>query len=134
MKVMLKLLITGLTLIFIFSSCGKYEDGPGFSVLTKKHRITGNWTGVPYFSAMWDDSKVNESNQMNIYKDGTITFKQDTVVSIANWEFIEDKESIAVTNFYLQSKASTVFRIHRLTNKELLLKEVDGKEYHYIKM
>ena len=25
------------------SSCGKYEDGPGFSLLSKKARVAGDW-------------------------------------------------------------------------------------------
>lgn len=28
---------------FGVSSCGKYEDGPGLSLLTKKSRVAGSW-------------------------------------------------------------------------------------------
>jgi hypothetical protein len=29
-----------------FSSCGKYEDGPEFSLMSKKARLTGDWEVV----------------------------------------------------------------------------------------
>ena len=30
--------------IFVFSSCNKYSEGPNFSLLTKKARVVNDWT------------------------------------------------------------------------------------------
>ena len=43
-KISNKVLLVGVLAIAIgFSGCKKYEDGPWFSLLTKKQRITGEW-------------------------------------------------------------------------------------------
>ena len=41
-KISIIALLVGCT-AFTFSGCGKYEDGPSISLLTKKARVAGTW-------------------------------------------------------------------------------------------
>lgn len=42
----LKLRCIFIFLVISLTSCGKYEDGPDFSLRTKKQRLTGTWIVV----------------------------------------------------------------------------------------
>lgn len=56
----------------LFSSCGKYEEGPAFSLATKKARLTGDWTlkETSY-------NGVVVENLSNFGEITTITYKKD---------------------------------------------------------
>lgn len=88
----------------IFSSCGKYEEGPAVSLLTKKARITGSWTisettigGVVQDDQGWVSTITME-------KDGTGTYAFTgeyggmTISTTSNleWEFDDTKESLRI--------------------------------------
>ena len=55
------------------ASCGKYEEGPGFSLLSKKARIVGEWS----LSSMTVNGQSQDLSgttvAVNIKKDGTYT-------------------------------------------------------------
>lgn len=113
------------------ASCGKYEDGPGFTLLTKKARITGEWDAVEYIDGS-DGSSVSDNSNSTylIEKDGTLTVNDDNVSTKGTWEFTSDKEkltiTIPVTVFGTTYSTPVTAIITRLTNKELWLKDDDG--------
>ncbi|MCC6701316.1 MAG: hypothetical protein IT221_07315 [Fluviicola sp.] len=113
------------------ASCGKYEDGPGFTLLTKKARLTGEWDIKEYVDGS-DGSVVAEtsSDTYLIEKDGTITIKSGNVSTKGTWEFVSDKEQLSVTVpvviFGVTYSEPEISTITRLTNKELWIKDTDG--------
>ena len=43
-KFLTVVLIALFSISSVLTSCGKYEEGPSFTLLTKKMRVTGEWT------------------------------------------------------------------------------------------
>jgi Lipocalin-like domain len=129
------LALIGLALL---SSCGKYDDGPAFSLASKKSRISGEWhvsesisTSTPFGTF---GISINEDLTVN--KDGSFTWKYDdnnsgfsiSGTETGNWDFSSDKESVHWT-FSDGSTDNT--KILKLTKKELWMerKDDDGTTY-----
>ena len=118
-----------------FQSCGKYEDGPNFSLRTKKNRIAGDWEVV----------RIGNQNQLQGYsvemsfdKDGDFDMKTEVTYSYGpyggttynysqsgEWEFSRDKEEIEIT---LENQIIE-FEILRLTKDELWMEDQDNNEW-----
>jgi hypothetical protein len=113
--------------VIALTSCGKYEEGPGFSLLTKKARLVGEWT--------LSEVKVNGTAQelsgytvnLSIKKDETYTYKWSSggfsVEDSGTWKFSDDKMKFIITD---QDGDVSESEIVRLANKELKVKAVDG--------
>lgn len=120
----------------IFSSCGKYEEGPAFSLLTKKARITGTWT----ITEMSTDGTIIDLQgtvmKQTLEKDGTGTFTASgeylgmTISTTSNleWRFDDTKENIEVRiadedgNFDDDWDSS---KIIKLTNSECWVEDTE---------
>ena len=103
------------------TSCGKYEDGPGFSLLSKTARMTNKWELksvdgeiIPAGEIVWE-----------FKKDGEATISYGGLgTETGTWEFSDDKEDLFLE---FDGDASTL-KIRRLTNKELWVEEPAGLE------
>lgn len=153
-----KKILTCLTvaLVMIMSSCGKYEDGPFFSIRSKNARITGEWKLVKServrTSAFWDGSTQNYTWIFNGSTMSYTTSFNGTVTSSysSTWEFDGDKNALTMktTEDGLSSNITTIwnwengsskkemlnidgdlYRILRLTNKELVIESVYTATY-----
>ncbi|MFT7113294.1 MAG: hypothetical protein ACI8P7_000058 [Candidatus Azotimanducaceae bacterium] len=116
------LLAASVALVFSFSSCKKYEDGPGFSLRSKTARLTGEWEAVKI-----DGSNVEDVEYlMEFEKDGTysqtITFNSSTQTEKGEWEWSSNKEEIEVT---IDGEMDAM-EILRLTNSEFWIKDPEG--------
>ncbi len=108
------------------SSCGKYDEGPGFTLLTKKARLTGEWDVKE--SVDGNDGSVtvdNTSDYVTFEKDGTYKYTQGSTSLSGEWEFSSDKERIKTSFTTGSTTYSAEQIIVRLTNKELWLKDPD---------
>lgn len=116
------------------SSCGKYEDGPGFSLLTKKARITGVWDEKEEVDTDGTVYTDNDDATMELTKSGSaILNSPSSGISIqGSWEFASNKEKVRIT-FNFGTNQTEEYTIRRLTNKELWVRDVDGYEYRYEK-
>jgi len=119
------------TAALTITSCGKYEEGPGFTLLTKKARLTGVWDAKSYEDEDGTTYADNDDSTVEFTKDGNATFTSpDFPVAITGkWEFSGDKEDIIVT----VDGDATTSSILRLTNKELWTKDSDGDIVKYEK-
>jgi hypothetical protein len=115
----------------LFSSCGKYEEGPSFSLLTKKARIAGEWT-VTEVSVDGDVQDMEGASMVyTMEKDGTgsakVTWGGFSFEFEAEWEFDEAKENLRVRtkdeNDEWDEWAES--EIIRLTNSELWMRDVE---------
>jgi len=118
------LLYVGLSISFlILASCGKYEEGPSFSLRYKSARITGTWKDVAI-----NDSSYTNGNIMIFDIDGNFTIKDSyqNETQYGKWAFTNNKQGIIRNiDFYLSgyyySFRDTLIII-RLTNSELWTK------------
>jgi len=122
------------------SSCGKYEDGPNFSLRSKKARVVGDWNVKSIGSqvlGVQDNGGVQYGYTINMEFD-----KNGSVIQTYNytygsysasysyagdWDFSSNKEYLILT----MDGYSDTLEIKRLTNKEMWLDddytEVDGE-------
>jgi hypothetical protein len=84
--------------VFVLSACSKYEEGPKFTLLTKKARLSGEWV---IESVTYNTTDITSSYEallganfvLEIEKDGgyrTEGSNPDT----GTWELGEDKDDI----------------------------------------
>jgi hypothetical protein len=117
------LTLAGTTAIGI-SSCGKYEDGPNFSLRSKKARVVGDWNVKTIGSTVLDDNYGTTVN-MEFDKNGsftqTINYSYGTYnysYSYAgDWDFSSNKEHLLIT----ADGNTDTLEIKRLTNNEMWL-------------
>lgn len=120
----------------IFSSCGKYDEGPAFSLLTKKARITGTWT----VTEMSSDGTIIDLQgtvmKQTLEKDGTGTFTVSgeylgmTISTTSNleWRFDDTKENIEVRIADEDGNFDDVWdssKIIKLTNSECWVEDTE---------
>lgn len=120
---------TAIVSLLAVSSCGKYEEGPGVSLLTKKARLTGVWDVKEYVSGSTTVTD-NSDDTFEIVKDGTYKYTSGSTSTEGTWEFTGDKEKLKTTYSYTvfgttYTEANEV-TIIRLTNTELWTKDSDG--------
>jgi hypothetical protein len=138
----LSILFAAFAVVFL-ASCGKYEEGPGFSLRSKTSRLAGTWTLTEAFQGSTNvtgDLTSGGTVEVTFDKDGAYTYTYDIVIFgiptsgsvTGTWAFSDDKSAIVVSNGGGQSDSS---KILRLTNSELWLEESDGSggtyEVHY---
>ena len=122
----------------IFSACGKYEEGPAFSLATKKARIVGIWTvtemtvngtvqDISYFSGMKTEMKKDGTSVTTVAVFG-ITISVD-----GEWRFDDSKEKFEVRMKDGENWEDwTSSEIIKLTGSELWLRDIEteaGIEY-----
>jgi len=147
-----KNILTSLTiaLVLVLTSCGKYEDGPFFSIRSKNARITGEWELVKSESTVIssDGSTTTESFNGSImtsnYTSSLGNFS-DSYSYSSTWEIDGDKNAVTMSTIE-DGSASTItslwnwengasekemlnidgdiYRILRLTNKEMVIESV----------
>ncbi len=102
------------------SSCGKYEDGPNFSLLTKKSRVAGDWDVKSVGSQLVG---ADYGLTMTFDKDGSMkysyTYGTSSTSYTGSWDFSSDKENLVIS---IGGGIDTL-EIKRLTNKEMWLDE-----------
>jgi len=127
--------------LFFFVSCGKYEDGPAISLLSKKSRLVNKWKLEKYYKdgveqTLSDDDK---KGYMEIRKDNTFEavsyFGSYSVTFTGTWSEDDNysKIHIKITSPTSEEEEYTILR---LTSDELWLEreddDVHDDEYHFV--
>ncbi len=121
------IVVVAVILLFNFSSCSKYEDGPVMSLRTKKARLTGEWElqeidGNKYiYDAIWEFEGDGDFEYN--YEEGDVILKGE-------WTWEEGKEIIEID---YDDAGKVEMEILRLTNTELILENESGDEYEFEK-
>jgi hypothetical protein len=117
-------------------SCKKYEEGPAFTLRTKKMRLTGEWEldkiilqdGTVYtsYNIEWEFEKDGDFKQTYVY-----SYYGSSYVSTENgdWEWEDGKENIEIQ----VGSSVSEYEIIRLTNKELIVEDDYSNEYEFEK-
>ncbi len=109
-------------IILTLSSCGKYEEGPWFSLRTKKARLTGEWKVASVEINGLSLNDLSDYSGTYVYKkNNTGEYKLgDNNITEFEWEFSNDKKYVKtrmkIGNEYVPTWKET--EILRLTNKE----------------
>lgn len=130
-------LLPFITVLFFFSNCSKYEDGPNLSLLSKTSRLTGEWeiakvngetaTDYDYYDEyILEFEKDGDFHVKTSYTDDNTTYSYDIS---GEWEWDDEKESVTIT----LDGDETTLEILRLTNKELWF-AVDDEEWELEKI
>ncbi len=119
-------------MIFVsFASCKKYENGPAFSLMTKKARLANIWSVDTYFLNGKDKTteyrQLVARDKLIIFQSGEFEYSESSSWTwaaqyIGKWKFVNDKEELEMTpdNSVLKTKT---YKILRLKNKSLWLEE-----------
>lgn len=112
------------------SSCGKYEEGPKFTLLSKKARITNAWKFTKSENNGMDATPdpAYYTLILTLEEDGTA--KADyTILGVpasdyGNWEFSSNKEDLIL----IDNSGTQTLEILKLTNTELKVKQMEGND------
>ena len=132
----LSILFAAFAVLFLVS-CGKYEDGPGFSLRSKAGRVAGSWTYDKVFINDVDVTSTtfsaDENYTMEFTKDGGYTYSSSylgqTYSDAGKWEFTNSNESIKITDSYGDVET---YKILRLTNTEMWWSETYGTDTYEV--
>ena len=124
------LLAIAFAISVVFTSCGKYEEGPSISLRSKKARLTGVWEISKKMYNGREVSLTAEDKQVTVEfkKDDSFEIKMPPYKLTRTWEFNSDKTKIIVEAGMFGHTEKTELTILRLTNKELFVEEKEDND------
>ena len=130
---------------FLISSCKKYEDGPSFSLNSKRTRLANKWKVETFFINGNDKTDFYRTlvlkETLEIFKSGTWQYSETSNWTWAKpydtgkWNFIDHKEDVEMISDD-PSIPYKLFRILKLKSTELWLERTVTPdsiiEFHYV--
>ena len=135
MKAILTLFVVG----FLFTACYKYEEGPRFSLLSRKARLCNEWVLQTYLDNGTDKTIVGETTTLTIENDGTYSISTvrnemgqvQSEFSHGTWVFQDAKGQVVMTDSQ-EGAIPLTYDILELRNSNLQLrKKIAGISYIY---
>jgi hypothetical protein len=135
MKAILTLFVVG----FLFTSCYKYEEGPRFSLLSRKARLCNEWVLQTYLDNGTDKTIIGETTTLTIENDGTYSISTvrnemgqvQSEFSHGTWVFQDAKGQVVMTDSQ-EGAIPLTYDILELRNSNLQLrKKIAGISYIY---
>ena len=128
------LLAAAAVTVLNFQSCGKYEDGPAFSLRSKTSRLVGEWEIV---KMQGQNVPSGYNFSMEFESDGDLTYSYSYSYYGYNynysfngeWEWEDNKETIDIQINTGYGSTSTEFEVLRLTNDELVVEDENNQEW-----
>ncbi|MDG2369418.1 MAG: hypothetical protein P8M12_02135 [Flavobacteriales bacterium] len=138
-KITLSLLICSLFIGVTMLSCGKYEEGPGFSLLPKKTRLQQRWKPVEYISANGTVTSIdNDGSYIEFVKGGSFQFYDYASMSpfgldalTGDWEFSDDKTQLITSYSVIGQTFSDTYTIVKLKINSLGLMDSNENKTYY---
>jgi hypothetical protein len=132
---MKKLLLTfSVFAALVLSSCGKYEEGPKFTLESKKSRLVGNWNVTSVKKNGVEQSLPGTTVEYDIKEDGT--YIQRLVVTVfgqnftdskaGTWKFSPDKNFLLTKEIVSGNEAN--WRIIKLSKQELKFRNISNQD------
>ena len=135
MKAILTLFVVG----FLFTSCYKYDEGPRFSLLSRKARLCNEWVLETYLDNGTDKTIAGETTTLTIENDGTYSISTvrnemgqvQSEFSHGTWLFQDAKGQVVMTDSQ-EGAIPLTYDILELRNSNLQLrKKIAGISYIY---
>ena len=123
--------------IIFLSSCNKYSEGPNFSLLTRKARITNDWVLESYTKDGTELYDASYEMNLSIERDGTYSKsiitpslgQLQSVTTHGTWEFDNSQSSLILLEDGMLLGES--YEIIMLKNKNLKLRQTDYNNSDY---
>jgi len=116
-------LLSIIPILFFFTNCSKYEDGPNFTLKSKTNRITGEWEVVKvdgespdYSSVIFEFEKDGDFRVELIYDYDSYSYTEE---QDGEWEWADEKETIVLSLDDYDEDVAIELEILRLTKDEL---------------
>lgn len=125
--------------LVLLGSCNKYVDGPSFSLLSRKARITNEWI-LEKQTLNNSEQPITSEIKLTIEKDGT--FSESTVNNAlgqlqsthrhGTWLFLEGQGQISLTES-TEGSLAVNYEIRELKNKRLKLRRtINNNIYEWL--
>lgn len=117
-----------------FTSCGKYEEGPGFSLLPKKSRLQQKWRAIESVSSGGVVTTIdNDGSYIEFVKGGTIKAYSGTLDLgfEGTWEFNDDKTGLIMNYTAFGVTSTSESKIVKLKINALGLEDENGDKTYY---
>lgn len=130
----LKLIPLFFITVFVLTSCGKYDDGPFFSIYSKTERLTGYWRFDKVVEGGVNKTADFENQSIEMLKNNTFYWMQgyknnnpyEPIIILGIWKFKNDKEDLLMTiNAGLADEYSYEWTIKRLAYADVRLERQD---------
>ena len=130
------LLFVGLAVI----SCGKYEEGPGVSLLPKNTRLQQQWKPVESINATTGLSSTiaDDGSYLEFVKGGSLKYYDHATFSpfgfdalTGTWEFSDDKTQLITSYTIIGQTVTDTFTIIKLKINDLGLMDSDGDKTYF---
>lgn len=114
------------------NSCSKYEEGPAFTLKTKKARLSREWVADKYIDSDGNETAGNaDDGVFEFEKDGSGTITSSGFGIPLEWEFTDSKQNLSFTINFFGSSNTQDWEILKLTSKELWVKDEDGDKTYF---
>ena len=120
-----------LCVVIALSGCKKYEDGPGFSLSSKKARLSADWEFKKVLINSLDVTSDFFDYSWEIKKDGGFKLVSGGFIESGKWEFVSNKEAI---DFDYSDGYIERYNIKRLTSKELWIENIEDGDTLYLEL
>ena len=131
------ILLVVLAISVAFESCGRYENGPAFSLRSARARVVGEWiltdllVNDKHEQTLFDkeSSSVLELNDDGTYSYDMMLDAKSPNEMVGQWLFGEDKTELILNQFdTINGNSEHSYKIIRLTKAEMWLVN-GGEEY-----
>ena len=131
LRKMKKIISALVVVIILVSSCKKYPDGPEFTLLTKKERISGNWKLEQVIVNGYDVTNAynlwyGSNYQLDIVKSGSYSVVGN-FPDHGIWNFVDDKSDVSFIS--QEDKGTKTYKILRLESSSMWFQDVDSSNY-----
>lgn len=123
-------------ILSMLHSCGKYPDGPNFSILSRKTRIENVWVHTETIYANGNvEQNPDPGATTEFTSDGDFIYKKGGVTLNGYWDLVNEKKDLRIS--YLVSGNNdpvyghTDFEIRKLKSNEMWLKNSSGDVIKY---
>lgn len=135
----LKYTLLSIIILSIYS-CGKYEEGPGFTLLSKSARMCQKWR--PIQSVDGSNGVItnidSDGSYIEFVKDGSIQYYNKDQMSFlgidavaGTWEFSDDKMQVSYSYDVLTLNTIKLETIKKLKINSLGLENANGDKIYY---
>lgn len=113
----------------LFTSCKKYPDGPGFSLLGRKERMEGKWDLQQTDHSDGSVTYDNTEDILEMTEDEKCYLHSGYVTVEGEWYFADKKQKVHIKI----GNVGQTFSIRRLKNKELWIMDDSTQDVYKYK-
>ncbi len=127
-------------IILSICSCAKYEEGPGFTLLSKSTRMCQKWRPIQSVDGSTEmiTNIDSDGSYIEFVKDGSIQFYNKDLMSFVGidavsgtWEFSDDKLQVTYSYDVLGVSYNELKTIKKLKINSLALEGDNGNKIYY---